>query len=100
MKLLLITCVGEYQQNVTEILRHSGVKSFSYQMVNGYENKNGGKSHNWFIAEDVATDSLLFTVFIEDACQADIVELVRDFNAQLTSSSKVHLACLAVEESV
>ena len=38
MKLLLVTCIQEYEKEVKNILKHSGVKSFSYQTVSGYSN--------------------------------------------------------------
>ena len=62
MKLLLITAIEEFEKDVINILKNSGVKAFSYQSVKGFKNdKNEMK--NWFGKDDIAVDSLLFTVF-------------------------------------
>lgn len=100
MKLLLITCIQEYEENVKGILKHSGVKSFSYQSVKGYKNENGGEISNWFVSSDIPTESLLFTVFIENQCMDDIFEQIEKFNTHTTALSKVHVACLAVDQSI
>lgn len=100
MKLLLITCIQEYKQQVKEILRHSGVKSFSYQSVKGYKNENNDQTNNWFVSADTPTDSLLFTVFIEPECINDIFEKVEKFNSERKSLSKIHISCLTVDKSI
>ncbi len=62
MKLLLITAIEEFEKDVINILKNSGVKAFSYQSVKGFKNdKNEMK--NWFGKDDIAVDSLLITVF-------------------------------------
>ena len=62
MKLLLITAIEEFENDVINILKNSGVKAFSYQSVKGFKNdKNEMK--NWFGKDDIAVDSLVITVF-------------------------------------
>ena len=62
MKLLLITAIEEFENDVINILKNSRLKAFSYQSVKGFKNdKNEMK--NWFGKDDIAVDSLLITVF-------------------------------------
>ena len=62
MKLVLITAIEEFEKDVINILKNSGVRSFAYQSVKGFKNdKNEMK--NWFGKDDIAVDSLLITVF-------------------------------------
>lgn len=100
MKLLLITCIQEYENDVKGILKHSGVKSFSYQSVKGYKNENGGEISNWFVSDEIPTNSLLFTVLIDNKCMDDIFEKVEKFNSDRTTLSKVHVACIDVNKSI
>ena len=52
----------EFEKDVINILKNSGVKAFSYQSVKGFKNdKNEMK--NWFGKDDITVDSLLITVF-------------------------------------
>ena len=62
MKLLLITAIEEFEKDVINILKNSGVKAFSYQSVKGFKNDRN-EMKNWFGKDDIAVDSLLITVF-------------------------------------
>lgn len=100
MKLLLLTCIEEYENEVKNILKHSGVKAFSYQEVKGYKNESNGKINNWFVSDNIPMKSLMFTVFIENECMFDIFDKVEKFNSERSSKSKIHLACLSVEHTI
>jgi nitrogen regulatory protein PII len=98
MKLLLVTCIEEYEKNVKKILRHSGVQSFSYQEVSGYSNGHGQRTS--FVSESIPTASLLFTVFIENQCIDELFESFEDFNNKQSVNTKIHVACLDVNRSI
>ena len=100
MKLLLITCIEEFEKEVKKILSHSGVKSFSVQSVKGYRNESGNELNNWFSSEHIATDSLLFTVFIEETCLHEIMHGIETFNLHRTSVSRIHLASFSIEHAM
>ena len=100
MKLLLLTCIEEYEKYVKKILNHSGVKAFSFQSVKGYKNENGNELDNWFSSDDIATDSLLFTVFVEEKCLDDIISGIEEFNQSRKTLSKIHLASFNIEKAV
>ncbi len=100
MKLLLITCIEEFEKEVKKILNHSGVKSFSVQSVKGYRNESGNELNNWFSSEHIATNSLLFTVFIEQNCLGEIIQGIETFNMNRISLSRIHLAGFNIETIV
>ena len=98
MKLLLVTCIQEYEKEVKQVLKHQGVTSFSFQTVNGYSNNQDQDA--WFVSEKIATDSLLFTVFIENDCLEELFGRFKQFNDKQTVNSKIHIACLDVNKSL
>ena len=98
MKLLLVTCIQEYEKEVKRILKHSGVKAFSYHTVSGYS--NGTDQNAWFVAEDFPTESLLFTVFIENQCIDELFESFEYFNSKQSVNTKIHVACLDVNQAI
>ncbi|HPF95887.1 MAG: hypothetical protein R2802_03845 [Flavobacteriaceae bacterium] len=100
MKLLLITAIQEFENDVKNILNHSGVKAFSYQEVRGYKNESDGNLDNWFVSSRPEFNSLLFTVFIECECVEDIYKRVEKFNAKQESLSHIHVAALQIEKSL
>lgn len=100
MKLILITAINEFEKDVIEILRKSGVKSFSYQNVNGYINTMETDIENWFGSAHEEVDSLLFTVFVEKDKVDDIYKKIEEFNSKQESLSQVHIASLTIEKSI
>lgn len=96
MKLLLITAIEEFETDVINILKHSGVKSFSYQSVKGYRNEKNEMS-NWFGKDDIAVNSLLFTVFSDCNCVDDIYKNVNEFNQKQKTVSRIHIATINLE---
>ncbi len=99
MKLLLITAIEEFEKDVKNILKHSGVKAFSYQSVKGFKN-NGNELENWFSSDNVEIDSLLFTVFIESRYVDEIYIRIQDFNSRQKTLSHVHIATVQLEKSI
>ena len=99
MKLLLITAIEEFEKDVKNILKHSGVKAFSYQSVKGFKN-NGEELGNWFSSDNIEIDSLLFTVFIESRYVDEIYNRVEDFNSRQKTLSHVHIATVQLEKSI
>ena len=96
MKLLLITAIEEFETDVINILKHSGVKSFSYQSVKRYRNEKNEMS-NWFGKDDIAVNSLLFTVFSDCNCVDDIYKNVNEFNQKQKTVSRIHIATINLE---
>ncbi|UOU97211.1 hypothetical protein MUU74_11985 [Chryseobacterium daecheongense] len=99
MKLLLITAIEEFETDVKTILKHSGVKAFSYQSVKGYKN-NGNEFENWFPKDYLSVNSLLFTIFVEDGFADQIYRGVEDFNSQQETLSHIHIATVQLEKSI
>ncbi|WP_312762932.1 hypothetical protein [Epilithonimonas sp.] len=93
MKLLLITAVEEFEKDVISILKNSGVKSFTYQSVKGFQNDKN-EMNNWFGKDDIAVDSLLFTVFSEYNCVDRIYKNINEFNSKQQTVSHIHIVTI------
>ena len=97
MKLLLITAIEEFEKDVINILKNSKVRSFTYQSVKGFKNdKNEMK--NWFGKDDIAVDSLLFTVFSEYNCVDSIYKNINEFNSKQETLSQIHIVTIDSED--
>jgi nitrogen regulatory protein PII len=99
MKLLLITAVESFKDDVMDILSKCGVKAFSYQEVKGHKN-DSDDSDTWFVSSHNEFDSLLFTVFIDKDCVDNIYNQVIEFNDKQKSLSHIHVATLQIEKSI
>lgn len=97
MKLLLITAIEEFEKDVINILKNSGVRLFTYQSVKGFKNdKNEMK--NWFGKDDIAVDSLLITVFLEYNCVDSIYKNINEFNSMQQTVPHIHIVTINLED--
>ena len=99
MKLLLITAIKEFENDVKNILVKSGAKSFTYNEVNGFKNEtNRIVTDSWFATSYSETESLLFTVFVLEEHTAQIIEKITKLNNEQESLSNIHIALVALEQ--
>ncbi|HEU4788554.1 MAG TPA: hypothetical protein VFS71_02620 [Flavobacterium sp.] len=100
MKLLLITAVKEFENQIKQLLKKASVQSFSYQEVKGFKNSTGkAVESNWFGSEMNETDSILFYAFTAKEKVDALFELVEYFNIEQESLSHIHIAVLNIEKS-
>jgi hypothetical protein len=100
MKLLLITAVKEFENEIKQLLKKASVQSFSYQDVKGFKNSTGeAVESNWFGSEMNETDSILFYAFTAKEKVDALYELVEYFNIEQESQSHIHIAVLNIEKS-
>lgn len=97
MKLLLITAIEEFEKDVINILKNSGVRSFNYQSVKGFQNDKN-EMNNWFGKDDIAVDSLLFTVFSEYNGVDRIYKNINEFNSKQQTVSHIHIVTINSED--
>jgi hypothetical protein len=100
MKLLLITAVKEFEKDIKQLLKKSGVQSFSYQDVKGFKNSSGeAVDSNWFGSELNETQSVLFYAFTATEKLDVFCQFVNEFNTIQESQSNIHVAVLNIEKT-
>ena len=100
MKLLLITAVKEFENDIKLILKKSKVKSFSYKDVKGFkDNSEDAMEANWFASNMQENESVLFYAFVEKGNVDTVFGIVAEFNKKQKTASHIHLAMLNIEKS-
>ncbi|WP_395048533.1 hypothetical protein [Flavobacterium sp.] len=100
MKLLLITAVKEFENDIKLILKKSKVKSFSYKDVKGFkDNSEDAIETNWFATNMQENESVLFYAFVEKENVDKVFDFVAEFNEKQKTASHIHLAMLNIEKS-
>lgn len=100
MKLLLITAIKEFEDQIKQMLKKAAVQSFSCQDVKGFKNNSGAAdATNWFGSEGSEIDSILFYAFVAKEKVDLLFELVATFNNEQESLSQIHVAVLNIEKS-
>lgn len=99
MKLLIIIAIKEFEKNVKQILKKSGVEIFSYRNVTGYKDiTEESIENNWFASEMNENESVMFYAFVKEENVDIIFESVNTFNATQKTLSNIHIAVLNIEK--
>ena len=100
MKLLLITAVAEFENEVKQILIKAKVKTFSYREVTGYRNTSEDAiESNWFGTEMNENESIMFYAFVEKENVDLGCNAITEFNAKQETLSHIHFAVINIERS-
>lgn len=100
MKLLIITAVNAFEENVKSILKANGVLSYSYNNVIGYRDSTlDDVAGNWFATEMNKDESLLFFAFVSTTVAEKVFESIEKFNSESGLGSSIHIAVSPIEKS-
>ncbi len=99
MKLLVIIAIKEFEKNVKQILKKSGVEIFTYRSVTGFKDiTEESIENNWFASEMNENESVMFYVFVKEENVNIVFDLVDDFNSNQKTLSNIHIAVLNIEK--
>ncbi|MFM6954143.1 MAG: hypothetical protein ACKOWL_04085 [Sphingobacteriaceae bacterium] len=100
MKLVVITAIAAFENDIKQLLKKAAVSNFSHQEVSGYQHVSAeALDANWFASEAVETPSVLFYAFVAKGYVELLFNLVEDFNSSQETASRVHVAILQIEKS-
>ncbi|MBS1589567.1 MAG: hypothetical protein JST52_08140 [Bacteroidetes bacterium] len=100
MKLLLITSIVEYKNDIKQILRNAEVHSYSYREVTGFKNAAADAIEaNWFATNMTENESVLFYAFVPVEKVQTVLNDSNAFNARQYSQSYIHVAVISIEQS-
>lgn len=100
MKLLIVTCLKEYQADVLKIFKQAQITVFSMADVTGF--KNGQAEDlldDWFARGDEKFDSELLFSFTSDKNAEDALQLVTSFNKENETAFPLRAFIVPVEKS-
>lgn len=99
MKLLVITAVAAFENDIKKMLKQAQVKGYSYQNVKGYIDISEKETEdNWFGSEMNENESVVFYAFLDQQHVDTFFDLAAVFNEQQESLSKIHIASFEVEK--
>ena len=100
MKLLIITAVIDFENEIKQMLKKAHVKTFTYKEVRGFTDlSEEAIESNWFATDRNETESILFYAFVKKENIDSLFDLVNDFNGKQETKSNIHIAVLNIEKS-
>ena len=81
MKLFIVTCMKEFQEDVTKIFKQADIHVFSAMPIIGFrDNQPVDMMDSWFAAGDEHMDSLMLFSFTAEENANQGMDLIRKFN--------------------
>ena len=100
MKLLIVTCLKEYQQIVAAIFEEAQINVFSVTNTIGHkEDHTMNLLDNWFASGEEKFDSIFLFSFTDNANAVNALELIKKYNENAVSEFPVRAFILPVEQS-
>lgn len=100
MKMLVITAIQMFEEDILKMLRENKVNAFSSTELVGYGNKKASNiDDNWFGSGNGKYQSMLFFAFLPESSVDGIFKAVEAFNDSQKTQSRVHISVLNVEKS-
>ena len=101
MKLVVVTAVEAFQNDVLRLFKTANIQSFSSSEIDGHKNKSTILSAtNWFSSGKNGAESSLFFSFTEEAYIDDLFQLIKAYNANLETNNPVKAIVVPVEKFI
>jgi hypothetical protein len=100
MKLLVITCLKEYQRNAAQILEDAKIAVFSVTATIGIkDNQDSNLLDSWFSTGGEQFDSIFLFSFTDLAKAERVLELVREYNTKHDTGFPIRAFIIPVDKS-
>lgn len=101
MKLVIVTAVEEYHNDILKLFKKAKIENFSESEIDGYKSSNGYLvSPNWFGSKKDGNESTMFFSFTEEVQIDALFELIKDFNTHLETNNPIRAVVLPIEKSI
>ncbi len=101
MKLLMVTVVEEFEQDILRLFKEANIESFSGSDIDGYKNPTSMvRTSSWFPSEKSGVESNLFFSFTEDENIDGLFKLIKAFNNNLETNNPIKAVVVPIEKSI
>lgn len=101
MKMIIVTAVEEYKDDVFKLLKSANIEAFSGSHVDGYKSvPQVLYNSSWFPSERGGASSSLFFAYTDEKKVDVLFELLKEYNAQLESNNPIKAVELPVERFI
>lgn len=100
MKLLIVTCLKEFQDDVTKIFKKADIHVFSAMPIIGFrDNQPTDIMDSWFASGDENFDSLMLFSFTTAENADRAMELIKNYNKESETTFPVRSFIVPVEKA-
>jgi hypothetical protein len=101
MKLVIVTAVEDYQNDVLKLFKKSDIESFSTSDIEGHKNlPNLLSTSSWFPSIKGSSDSLMFFSFTEEEHIERLFYLISEFNSKIDTNNPIRGIVVPIEKYI
>ncbi|KGL62103.1 hypothetical protein [Polaribacter sp. Hel1_85] len=101
MKLVIVTAVEEFQEDVLKIFKKANIENFSSSDIDGYKNAPSLlMAANWFSAGKSGNESIMFFSFTNKEKIDGLFTIIKEFNNNLETNNPVKAIVVPVERFI
>ena len=101
MKLVIVTVVKEFEEDIIRLFKKSKIESFSESHIDGFKNQASVfMTSNWFPSEKGGVKSNMFFSFTEEDKINSLFELIEEFNKNLETNNPIKAIVVPIEKSI
>lgn len=100
-KLLIVTVVSFYEEQVLKLFKEANIESFSGSQIKGYKDAPSLVANSsWFPSQKGGANSILFFSFTSNDRIDLFFNLVEKFNKNLKTNNPIHAIVAPIERSI
>lgn len=100
MKLFIVTCLKDFQEDVTKIFKAAEIHVFSATDVTGFkDNQTLNLMEDWFASGDEKFDSLFIFSFTPEENALTGLDMIKKYNEETDTRFPVRAFIVPVEKS-
>lgn len=101
MKLVLVTVVQQYENDVLQLFKKAKIKNFSESSIEGYKQAESlHLASNWFSAGKNGVKSSMFFSFTTVEKIDVLFDLIKEFNKNLESQNPIKAVVVPIEKFI
>ncbi|MFD1015371.1 hypothetical protein [Winogradskyella rapida] len=101
MKLVIVTAVEQYQNDVLKLFKKADIETFSSSEIDGHKNSSSLlMASSWFPSERGGNESSMFFSFTDEARIDGLFEAIKVFNENLESNNPIKAIVVPIERFI
>ena len=101
MKLVIVTSVEEFQNDILKLFKKANIENFSSAEIDGHKEMNSIlMTSNWFSSQKGSNESLLFFSFTDDNQIDALFNLIKDFNSKTETNNPIKAVVVPIEKFI
>jgi hypothetical protein len=99
MKMVVVTCVEEYTEQIRKIFTQNKIQFYSESTIKNFRSIADDESDNWFGSSKHLIDGHILFTFVDEETATQLMDSIKNYSDENNFDSPVRVFQLNVEKS-